>query len=354
MKKFDYVILFCVFTLTIIGLITLSSASSDIGRIKFGDSYYYLKNQMIYGLGFGIIGFFVGLFFHYRFYKKFAILFLLTSVVLLALPIFTPLGFTSGGASRWLSIGSLTFQTSEAVKILFVLYLAAWLIKKPKLLPFLAIIGAIAVLLLLQPSTGTAVIFVSAAMAMYFVNGAPIKNIAIVSLVGLIAISSVLASSEYRRNRLLGFLNPEQYEKTFAFQTNQALIAIGSGGLTGVGYGQSRIKYSSLPETIGDSIFAVYAEEWGFAGATGLAVLFFVLVYQTIRLARKTSDQFGKLILTGFGFLIGVQAFVNMAAISSLIPLTGVPLPFISYGGTALAAYLTMSGIILNVSKYSR
>lgn len=352
--RIDYVILFCVFTLVVIGLVTLSSASSDIGRIKFDDSYYYLKNQLTYGLGAGLIGFFAGLFFYYRSYQKFAHVFFLVSIILLALPIFTPLGFTSGGATRWLALGPLTFQTSEAVKILFIIYMAAWLIKKPKLLPFLAVNGIIAGLLLLQPSTGTAVILMSAVFAMYFVGGMPFRNVVALSFIGILAASLVFASSDYRRNRLASFWNPEQYEQTYAFQTTQALIAIGSGGLTGVGYGQSRIKYSSLPETIGDSIFAVYAEEWGFAGTAVLAALFFALVFQTIRIAKKTSDQFGRLILIGFGFLIGAQAFVNMASISSLIPMTGVPLPFISYGGTALAAYLTMSGIILNISRYAK
>lgn len=352
--RVDYVILFCVFTLVVIGLVTLSSASSDIGKIKFEDSYYYLKNQLTYGLGIGIIGFFIGLFFYYRSYQKLAHIFLLVSIVLLALPIFTPFGFTSGGATRWLALGPLTFQTSEAVKILFIIYMAAWLIKKPKLLPFLTVNGIIAGLLLFQPSVGTAVILMSAVFAMYFVSGMPFRNIVALAFIGIVGASFVFVSSDYRWNRIVSFFNPEQYEQTHAFQSTQALIAIGSGGLTGVGYGQSRIKFSPLPETIGDSIFAVYAEEWGFVGALALAALFFALVFQTIRIAKKTSDQFGRLILIGFGFLIGAQAFVNMAAISALIPLTGVPLPFISYGGTALAAYLTMSGIILNISRYAK
>lgn len=349
----DYIILFCVLVFTIAGLITLSSASSDIGRIKFGDSYYYLKHQLFYGFSLGLIGFIAGLFFYYRSYQKFALFFLAASIILLLL-VFTPLGFTSGGATRWVSLGASTFQPSEVVKILFILYMAAWLLKKPGLVPFLAVNGVITVLLLAQPSTSAAIILMASVFIMYFVSGIPLRSIIALCVVGAVGASLLFIFSDYRRQRIVSFLNPERYEQTSAFHLTQALTAIGSGGWFGVGYGQSRIKYSSLPETIGDSIFAVFAEEWGFTGAVVLISFFFLFVYQVFAVAKKTSDNFGKLLLVGFSSLIGIQAFVNMAAISGLIPLTGVPLPFISYGGTALASYLTMAGIILNVSRYAR
>src|SRR3989344_441071 len=310
--KPDYLIIAILGSLVIFGLVVLASASSNLGQAKFGDSFYYFKHQALYGLTLGIAGFIVAFRIYYRHYQKFAVIFLIVSIAALIL-VFTPLGLKVGGAERWVKIGPLTVQPAEILKITFILYLAAWLsgpkeryenIKKG-FLPFLLVIIVIAALLIKQPSTASVFIIIATAIILYFTSGAKLRYI------------------------------------------------IGAGGLFGVGYGQSTTKISYLPEPIGDSIFAVIAEEMGFVGSILLIAAFMLLIYKTFTLAKKTRDRFGKLILVGFGSLIGIQVFVNIAAISGLIPLTGVPLPFISYGGTALAVFMTMGGVIANVSRYS-
>jgi len=359
-NKPDYLILFCVAALVIFGLVILTSASSHLGRIKFGDTYYYLKHQIVYGLSIGLFGFLAAFFIPYRFYRKISLIAILISIFLLFL-VFTPLGFSAGGADRWLKLGPLIFQPSEIVKLTFILYLAAWLSTDSErsksflkgLIPFLAISGLISALLLKQPSTSTMAILLTSALIVYFVSGARLSYIAGAILLGILVLALVIYLTPYRFNRVVNFLNPEANPQGGGYHLNQALIAIGSGGWLGVGYGQSTTKISYLPEPIGDSIFAVIAEELGLIGSSVLILVFLLLLVRTFMLAKKTSDRFAKLLLTGFASLIGVQAFVNIAAISGLIPLTGTPLPFISYGGTALAIFMTMSGIILNISKYT-
>lgn len=356
----DYVILFCLGVLAVFGLIMLASASSNLGQLRFGDSYYYLKHQIFYGLIPGLIGFWLGYRIYYRFYSKIALILILISILSLFL-IFTPLGFSSGGSARWLSIGPITFQPSELVKLTFILYLAAWLGNesgraksfKQGFLPFLAISGIISALLLKQPATSTVVILMATALIIYFASGARLSHIAGLILLTILALATVIYVTPYRLNRILNFLNPESNPQGGGYHINQSLIAIGSGGLFGVGYGQSTTKINYLPEPIGDSIFAVVAEELGFVGASVLILVFLVLIARIFILARKIPDRFAKLILIGFASLIALQSFVNIAAISGLIPLTGTPLPFISYGGTALAVFMTIGGIIANISKYA-
>lgn len=357
----DFFLLALIFVLTVFGLAMLASASSELGRAQFNDTYYYIRHQIYFGLSLGVLGFIAGYFFSYQRLKKFAFPLLLVSIVLSAL-VFTKFGLEIRNANRWLQFGPLSFQPAEILKLTFIMYLAAWL-SNPKikradkfaegLLPFLLLSGFIAALLLLQPATSTVVILLGAGLAVYFLSGAKMKYVAGIVLLGAIVIGLVVYATPYRRARILGFLNKQGDAQGQNYQLNQSLIAIGSGGLTGVGYGQSATKVRYLPAPIDDSIFAVVAEELGFVGAGGLLVLFCALVFRLFWLAKKIRDQFGRLLLVGFGTVIAFQVFVNMAAISGLIPLTGVPLPFVSYGGTALAIFLTMSGISVNISKYT-
>ncbi|MDO8430190.1 MAG: putative peptidoglycan glycosyltransferase FtsW [bacterium] len=356
----DYVVIFSTIFLVIFGLVMLMSASSNLGKVKFGDSYFYLKHQLISGLIFGILGFWLTSRFYYRYYQNFAVVFLMISIILLLL-VFTPLGMTSGGATRWLHLGPFTFQPSELLKIFFIIYLASWLGSKSYrqhdffggFLPFLIILSLIGSLLLLQPSTSTAVILTVTALIIYFTSGAKISYIFSAIILGLIGFLIISYSTPYRWERIMSFINPSSNIQTSSYQINQALIAIGSGGLWGVGYGQSTTKLRYLPQPIDDSIFAVIAEELGFIGSIFVIFVFISLIIRIFLLSRKTSDEFGKLLLVGFGSLIALQAFMHIGAISGLIPLTGVPLPYISYGGTALAIFMTISGIIVNISKYT-
>jgi len=356
----DYFFLAIVFALVVFGLVMLASASSDLGKTLFNNSYYYLEHQMLYGLSLGAAGFAVGYFLPYGQWKKFAFPMLLISVASLAL-VFTKLGELVNGTNRWLRLGPVSFQPAELVKLVYLIYLAAWL-SNPKskratdfqsgLLPFLVVSGLIGALLILQPATSTVAILLGSGLVVYFVSGAPIKYILGTVAIALVLIAGVIYVTPYRRARITGFLNPTADTQGKNYQVSQALIAIGSGGITGVGYGQSATKTSYLPAVIDDSIFAVVAEELGFIGACLLIVLFCLFTLRLYWLSARVGDRFGKLLLIGFGTVIGLQAFVNMASISGVIPLTGVPLPFVSYGGTALAVFLTMAGIALNVSKY--
>ncbi|OGY62380.1 MAG: hypothetical protein A2745_02095 [Candidatus Harrisonbacteria bacterium RIFCSPHIGHO2_01_FULL_44_13] len=357
----DYLIIFCVFSLVIFGLIMLASASSHLGKTRFDDSYYYLRHQIIFGLSFGIAGFLAAYKICYRYYEKIAIFLLILGVVSLIL-VFTPLGFNAGGADRWLKIWPLTFQPSEILKIIFIIYLAAWLgnsLERQKKLwqgfvPFLIVLGAVSMLLLKQPATSTAAILIFVALIVYFVSGAKLTYIFGALLLAALGLLLIIYLTPYRWSRILTYISPDTDLQTTGYHINQALIAIGSGGLFGVGYGQSTTKIHYLPEPVGDSIFAVIAEELGFIGAIGLIAVLILLTVKTVLLSRKINDRFGQLLLVGFASLIATQSLVNIGAISGLLPLTGTPLPFISYGGTALAVFMTIGGIIANISKYAR
>lgn len=356
----DYLMLFCVSFLILFGLVMLSSASSNLSKDKFADSYYYLKHQLMYGLSLGLVGFFAASRIYYGNYQKWAFYLLSGSLVAMLL-IFTPLGLKAGGADRWLALGPLTIQPAELLKITFIMYVAAWLGGNTDrqssvlrgFLPFIAMLGGIGFILLKQSSTSTFFIIMTAACVVYFLSGARWTYLFSALALGAIAILAVSYFTPYRWARLMTFIKPEANYETSGYHINQARMAIGSGGLFGVGLGQSTTKINYLPEPIGDSIFAVIAEELGFVGAGAVIALFGVLCLRALMLARRVKNKFGSLLLIGFGTLIGVQAFVNIGAISGVIPLTGMPLPFISYGGTALAAYMTMAGIMANVSRYT-
>lgn len=360
-QSVDYVIFAAAGLLVIFGLAALASASSDLGELKFGDAYYYLKHQALYGLSLGLAGFAAGYILNYRVYRKFALVFLILSLGALAL-VFSPLGVASGSAQRWIQLGPVTIQPSEFLKLFFIGYLAAWLSSAKRgrqksvgagFLPFLIMSGSIAVLLLIQKSTSAAVILMVASLAIYFASGARKKYILATILLGIMLLGAVIMATPYRRDRVLSFINPEAAPEKSTYQLDQALITIGSGGLVGVGYGQSTAK-NYLPERIGDSIFAIIAEEFGLIGSLAVISLFFMLVARMFILAKRASDGFGKLLLVGFGTIIGFQTFIHIGANSGIIPLTGVPLPFISFGGTALAVFMTMIGASLNISKHIR
>lgn len=359
----DYFLIATVFILTIVGLVILTSASSDLGKTKFDDSFYFLKHQLSFGLLIGIVGFFVGLFFPYQLYKKFSLLLLIVSVVLLAL-VFTPLGSTVRNTNRWLRFGPISFQPAEVVKLTFIIYIAAWLSGRnftrarsagtlSGILPFLFITGTVAVLLLLQPATSTVVILLSSALVIYFLSGVPARYIFYLAGLGILVLALVIYITPYRLARVKTYLNGGSDTQGSGYHINQALIAIGSGGLTGVGWGESTSKIRSLPTPIDDSIFAVAAQELGFIGAGGIVALFAILTMRLFYLAYRVRDTFGKFLLIGFSCIIAFQSIIHIASISGITPLTGIPLPFVSYGGTALAVFLTMMGVCANISRHA-
>lgn len=358
----DFFLIAVLVVLILLGILVLASASSDLGRIKFGDSFYYLKHQLFNGLLPGLIGVLLAYFVPYQKYKKIA-LFALIFNILLLIAVFVPsLGLKTGGSTRWLNLGFFSFQPAEFLKIFYIVYVAALVSGtkftskidfKNNFLPFFLVTGILAGLLLIQPATSTVAILVASALAVYFMGGVPWKYVLAVMAIGLVIVSLLILPNGYRRDRIFGYLNPDSGSQSINYHRNQALIAIGSGELTGMGYGKSIAKMNYLPEVVGDSIFAVLAQELGFIGAGFVVMLFVMLIVKLLLIAKNTRDKFGRYILIGFAAVIACQTFVNMGSISGILPMTGVPLPFLSYGGTALAIFMTMGGIAINVSKYS-
>jgi len=360
--KPDYILMITVFALIIFGLVMISSISVPLSQEKFGEPYHYFNHQIINGVLIGLIFWWIVQKIHYQRWKKFAFPALLLTFFLLILVFVPGIGYGHGGADRWIEFGSLSFQPSELCKLAFILYLAAWLEKKNRdlkdfsegFLPFVAVVAFIAGLLILQPDVGTLGIIAMIALTIYFVAGAKLRYIGLLIAMGFASLWVIIKIAPYRMNRLTSFLNPEIDPQGISYQINQALLAIGSGGFLGRGLGYSRQKFLYLPEPIGDSIFAIISEELGFIGGFILIVLFSILAVRGFKIAARAPDVFGKLAATGITSWFVFQAFINIAAITALIPLTGIPLPFISYGGSALVVSLIGVGILLNISKYTK
>jgi cell division protein FtsW len=270
-------------------------------------------------------------------------------------------GFRAGGSTRWISLGGYSFQPSEVAKLALIIYLAAWLDDKSKVndfrnvfLPFLIIVSLIVGPVILQPNIGTAGVIGLAAIAIFFAAGAQFWQVGSILLMGGSALFAYVKIFSHATNRFLIFIHPEFDPQGAGYQINQALLAIGSGGLFGLGLGQSIQKYNYLPEPMGDSIFAITAEELGFIGVAIIMAIFVILAIRGLRTAKDAPDNFARLLALGITSWFVIQAFVNIAAISGVMPLTGVPLPLASYGGTAFVVALFGMGILLNISKYSK
>ncbi len=357
--KADYTLILIIAVILVFGLVMLSSASSFLGFEKFNDSNYYLKHQLLNGLSIGLGAFFLLSRIDYHVWKKFA-LFLMILNVFLLLAIFIPgLGFGYGGARRWIQLGFFTIQPSEILKLVFILYLSTLFakniehIKDPNygLIPFLVILGASAILIMRQPDMGTLIIIILIALSIYFVAGASWKHLLWLILGSGALFLLLIKIAPYRTARLTVFLNPAIDPQGIGYHINQALLAIGSGGFFGLGLGHSRQKLLYLPEVTGDSIFAIIAEEVGFLFSFVLIALFLALMYKGFQIAKHAPDTFGRLVATGITAWFVLQAFINIAAMVTLVPLTGIPLPFVSYGSTALAVSLAATGILVNISK---
>ncbi len=285
------------------------------------------------------------------------------ATVLFTALVFVPgIGFHAGGATRWISLGFTTVQPAEFLKIGFVLSLAWWLAPRARqlvdqrkgLFPFIAILALPSILLLAQPNTSTALLILITGTVMYIAAGAPWRDLGILALGVTLALGILILARPYVLERIKTFIDPSANSLSSGYQIQQSLIAIGSGGLLGRGFGQSVEKFNYLPEPSGDSVFAVFSEEAGFVGAIILVALFLALAARGIVIAGNSPDLFGGLIALGFSFIIILQAFINIGAMLGMIPLTGLPLPFISHGGTALMATLIMCGFILNVAAHRK
>lgn len=362
-EKPDYIFVGAFFLLLSVGMIMLSSASAVLSFQKFGTPYYYVTHQLLFGLLPGLALLFGASRIDYHVWRGIALPFLLVSIGLLILVFLPGIGYEYGGARRWVHLGPLLFQPSELVKLSFLLYLATWLSSKGTknvqnfaygFLPFAVMTGVIALLIIMQPDVGTMGVIASIAFTLYFIGGAALPHLAIVAAGGCVLLLVLIRSAEYRFKRFMTFLHPELDPLGIGYHINQALLAIGSGGLFGRGFGHSRQKFAYLPEVTGDSIFAIIGEEMGFLFAIFFIGIFVFLALRGLRIARNAPDDFGKFVAVGIIAWITLQAFINIAAMLSLVPLTGIPLPFVSYGGSAMLVSLAAVGIVINISRQGK
>jgi cell division protein FtsW len=362
----DWYLIGAIFLLVAVGLIIMASAGVALGWQKYQDAYWHLKHQLLYGILPGTFLFLVFYFFDYRKLQKYAAPMLFVSIGLLVLVLIPGIGAEYNGSRAWINIFGITsLQPSELVKLTFLIYLAAWLSQKEGhhlkdvnygFIPFVMILSVIAGLLILEPDTGTMMIIVTMSLGVYFAAGGNLIHLFWLGTTGFLGLLALinLNPDSYRAKRLTTFLHPELDPRGIGYHINQALLATGSGGWFGRGYGHSRQKFSYLPEPVGDSIFAITAEELGFFLASLIVVIYVFVAVRGFKLASRVDDQFGSLLVVGIIVWLSTQAFVNIGAILGLLPLTGIPLPFISYGGTAMMISLGAVGILANISKQAK
>ncbi|MDP2651000.1 MAG: putative lipid II flippase FtsW [bacterium] len=357
--KVDKPFLIVTVTLMVVGFFIFSSASLGLLAKESSNYSSIAFSQTVLGLFLGTIAMIIASRLDYKLWKKTAFYLLLIALILNVLVLLPGLGYEHAGARRWFDIGSFSFQPSEFLKLAFVVYFAAWASgMKQKMrdfkhgfLPLLTLFIITGGLLLAQPDTDNFVILISAGVAMFIAAGGRWRYIAIVLLAGIMGITFLAFTRPYVMQRIDTFFNPELDGKGASWQIQQSLIAVGSGGLMGRGFGQSVQKFNFLPEPVGDSIFAVAAEEFGFVGGVVLIALFVFFAIRGLKIASRVPDMFGRLVVVGIVIMIVFQAFVNIGAMLGVLPLSGITLPFVSHGGTSLFITLLEVGIILSISK---
>ena len=361
MKKtgIDKIFFGIVIALVIIGVIMFTSASLGILAKNEAKFYSVIFAQFAFGLGGGLIALYLGFKIPYKFWRQYSLLIFIISIILTILVFIPNLGTLHGGARRWVNIFGVSFQPVEFLKIGFIMYFAAWLSwaknrindMRFSVLPLLILVGIITVILLKQPDTKSIILIIITAPCMLFVSGVPWKYILGLLGISLIGCIILVSFKPYLMERVKTFVNPSQNSSGSSYQLQQSLIAIGSGGVFGRGLGQSIQKFNYLPEPQGDSIFAVLGEELGFIGTSAIILIYLAFALRGYKIAYRAPDSFSKLLVIGIITMITAQSFMNIASIIGVFPLTGVPLVFISHGGTALLLSLGMMGIVLNISR---
>jgi cell division protein FtsW len=354
MKRVDIFLLATTVILALFGLFMIYDISSFSAYRDFADKYHFVKDQFFWVvLGFLGLLFFAN--FNYHKLHNLSLPIFLTAIVLLVLVLIPGIGVKLLGARRWINTGIFLLQPAEFVKLALAIYLSAWFSRKEKgrFLAYLLLLGLVFFLVILQPDMGTAAVILSEALVIYFLSGGNIFYFAFLIPVLAGLGFALIKIAPYRLQRLETFFNASAAIETSSYHVRQILIAFGSGGLFGVGLGGSLQKYAYLPESTTDSIFAIIAEELGFIGASILIFLFAVVVWRGFYIAVNARDNLGKLLAGGISTFLAVQTIINLASQTVLLPLTGIPLPFISYGGSALIVDLCAVGILLNISKNS-
>jgi cell division protein FtsW len=355
---YDPILLISVLLLLGIGLVAVYSASSILAEARFGDHYFYLKRQAVYCL-FGILLMIAAKNINYLVYRKLVYVFLGTSLLLLVLLLIPGLGFKVGGAQRWFRLGFISLQPSEAAKLSLAIFMAYSMSKNfdqmstffNGLLPHLLVGSIFVALILLQPDLGTAVIIGMWMLILLFVGGVHLGHLFL--LLGLTTpiVFYLISQSAYRLNRWWAFLNPWEDPQGFGFQIIHSFLAFGSGGLFGVGLGNSKQKLFYLPEPHTDFVAAIIAEEAGFIGISILIILFALIVIRGIKISLKAPELFGTYLALAISCMLAVQVIVNMGVVMALLPTKGLTLPFVSYGGSSLVVSLLAMGILMNISR---
>ncbi len=360
-KKVDRFFLIILGLLVTIGVFIFISASLGV-LVKNENTFYsVIFNQLVLGLGMGILGMYVCLKVDYKFWRKYAFLLFLGSILLTACVFIPYFGWSHGGATRWLKIGPISFQPVEILKFSFIIYFAAWLSWaktrvqdfKFGILPLGIMLTIIALVLFKQPDIKSFILITVTGISMLFISGVPMRYILGIGTLSVFVLGSLVFITPYLQARVKTFINPANDPQGSSWQIQQSLIAFGSGGIFGRGYGQSIQKFTYLPEPQGDSIFAVLGEELGFVGTSSVIFLYLLFALRGFRIANNSPDLFSRLLVSGIVILITFQSLMHIASIIGVFPLTGVPLPFMSHGGTSLMIYLTMIGIVLQVSKFT-
>ncbi len=359
-KKIDRFFLIVVFLLVGIGVAMFISASLGLLTKNAATFRGVLFNQIVLGLGLGLIGMYLAIKIDYKFWRRSSIFIFIGALILTASVFIPSLGFKHGGAQRWLDLGPVSMQPAEFLKFAFVIYFAAWLSSvknkignfKWSVVPLVIMLLLIGGILLRQPDTKSFILITVTGFAMLFISGVKIRYLFYLSGGAAVVFASLVFFTPYLQDRIQTFIDPGSDPRGASYQVQQSAIALGSGGTWGRGFGQSIQKFSYLPEPQGDSIFAVLGEEFGFVGVTVVILLYSIFALKGLKIANHAPDSFGGLLASGIVILITVQSFMHIASITGVMPLTGVPLVFMSHGGTSLMIYLCAVGIVLNISKY--
>ena len=357
--KVDIPFLISVGILVVAGYLIFASASLGLlskQAVKYSNVAF---SQTFFGLFLGSVACLIVSHIDYKIYRTYSVLLFLASVIATVLVFAPGIGISHGGATRWINLFGQSFQSSELLKIGFIMFFSAWMAKvkdkardfKHGFLPLIILGVIVGAILLKQPDLDTFLIIVFAGFAIFLAGGGRWKYIFISAIIGVIILAVIAYEKPYVMSRVTTFLHPNENALSSGYQIQQSLIAIGSGGISGRGFGQSIQKFNFLPEPIGDSIFAVAGEEFGFFGTTSIILLFIFFAFRGLKIAGKVPDIFGRLVVVGIVIMIVSQAFVNIGAMVGVLPLSGITLPFISHGGTALFMTLAEMGIVLNISK---
>ncbi|TDQ42326.1 stage V sporulation protein E [Aureibacillus halotolerans] len=357
----DFFLFSVTMLLLAIGIIMVYSASAIWADYKFDDPFFFAKRQLLFA-GLGIVAMLFVMQVDYWNWRSWSLVLLIVCFLLLVLVLIPGVGLVRGGARSWLGVGAFSIQPSEFMKLAMIAFLARFLAQRQKyitqwrkgMLPVLGLVFLAFGMIMLQPDLGTGTVMVATCMVMLFAAGAKIRHFIMLGLLGVVGFAGLVLSAPYRIKRITSFMDPWSDPLGSGFQIIQSLYAIGPGGLLGLGIGQSRQKYFYLPEPQTDFIFSIVAEELGFIGGVFVLLLFAIILWRGIRIALGAPDLYGAFIALGICTMIAVQVFINIGVVTGLMPVTGITLPFLSYGGSSLMLMLVAVGVLLNVSKHAK